>query len=161
MDMDGLNRWLSLVANFAVIAGIVLLAWEVSQNQESLEQANAIARNEALLGAVQQANDFRMDLAKDAALSEMYGRGIRDPDSLEQDERERFYDICSSQLWMLVYLHEAEKMTRSTANSGFTATARQAKNGLETPGLKDCWSSEFDYMKEVGFNDFVEAIQAD
>jgi hypothetical protein len=32
MDLDRLNRWLNLLANIGVVAGIVFLAIEVGQN---------------------------------------------------------------------------------------------------------------------------------
>ena len=42
MDTDRLNRWLTLVANLAVVAGIIFLALELRQNNDLLEaQARA------------------------------------------------------------------------------------------------------------------------
>ena len=37
MDMDKLNRWMTLLANVGVIAGIIVLAVEIQQNNEQLE----------------------------------------------------------------------------------------------------------------------------
>lgn len=37
MDSDRLNRWMTLGANFAVLAGILLLLIELRQNTESIE----------------------------------------------------------------------------------------------------------------------------
>lgn len=37
MNFDNANRWLTLIANFAVIAGIVFLAYEVQQNTQQLK----------------------------------------------------------------------------------------------------------------------------
>ena len=37
MDMDKLNRWMTLFANFGVIAGIIVLAVELQQNNEQLK----------------------------------------------------------------------------------------------------------------------------
>ncbi len=37
MNAENLNRWLTLVANFAVIAGILFLAIEIRQNTQQLE----------------------------------------------------------------------------------------------------------------------------
>ncbi len=37
MDEDKLNKWLTLTANFAVVAGIVFFAFELRQNNELLE----------------------------------------------------------------------------------------------------------------------------
>ena len=38
MKLDNVNKWLTLVANFSVVAGIIFLAIEVRQNQELLER---------------------------------------------------------------------------------------------------------------------------
>jgi hypothetical protein len=43
MDKDSLNRWLSLAASLGVLAGIVLLAFELEQNREMMR---AQTRNE-------------------------------------------------------------------------------------------------------------------
>lgn len=37
MDTDKLNRWLALLANFSVVAGIIFLAFELRQNNELLQ----------------------------------------------------------------------------------------------------------------------------
>jgi len=37
MDQDNLNKWLTLTANLAVVAGIIFLAFELKQNNELLE----------------------------------------------------------------------------------------------------------------------------
>lgn len=42
MDSERLNRWLTLVSNFAVIAGIVFLAIELRQNTQQLDRAALI-----------------------------------------------------------------------------------------------------------------------
>ena len=38
VNLDRLNQWLTLLANFGVVAGIVFLAVEIRQNQALLEQ---------------------------------------------------------------------------------------------------------------------------
>ncbi len=43
MDKDQLNRWLSLAANLGVLAGIILLVFELEQNREIMR---AQTRNE-------------------------------------------------------------------------------------------------------------------
>ena len=37
MNTDNINKWLALIANFGVIAGIVFLAIELRQNNDNLE----------------------------------------------------------------------------------------------------------------------------
>jgi len=46
MKSDKLNQWLSLGANFGVIAGILLLAYEIRQNSEVLEAQGRSTRSE-------------------------------------------------------------------------------------------------------------------
>ena len=43
MDTDRLNRWLTLSANIGVIFGIIILAVEVRQNTESLDESRRLA----------------------------------------------------------------------------------------------------------------------
>ena len=42
MKLDNVNKWLTLVANFGVVAWIIFLAIEVRQNQELLERDHAL-----------------------------------------------------------------------------------------------------------------------
>ena len=44
MNLDNANKWLSVIANFGVVAGIIFLGIEVRQNQELLERDYALAR---------------------------------------------------------------------------------------------------------------------
>lgn len=37
MNLDNLNKWLTLLANFGVLLGIVFLAYEIRQNTDSLQ----------------------------------------------------------------------------------------------------------------------------
>ena len=43
MNADNMNRWLTLVANISVVAGIIFLAVETRQNTESLDESRNLA----------------------------------------------------------------------------------------------------------------------
>ena len=62
MDADGLNKWLTLVANISVVAGIVFLALEVRQNSNALK-ANTYQAMAAEQAQFQQ-NFMNQDLAE-------------------------------------------------------------------------------------------------
>ena len=47
MNADKINRWLTLIANISVVAGIVFLAVEVRQNTESQKEAIRFAQASA------------------------------------------------------------------------------------------------------------------
>jgi hypothetical protein len=68
--MSKLERWLTLVANLSVVAGIVFLAAEIRQNTETTRSASYDRTMEAL-------NDWRLTLASDSALSAMYDNYAR------------------------------------------------------------------------------------
>jgi hypothetical protein len=45
MNIDSVNKWLTLVANFGVIVGIIFLAVEVNQNNQLMEAEARSLRN--------------------------------------------------------------------------------------------------------------------
>ena len=53
MDADRLNRWLTLAANIAVLAGIFFLAAEISQNTEMMRAQINQSRAEASMSEAQ------------------------------------------------------------------------------------------------------------
>ena len=60
MNMDSVNKWLILVANIGVIAGIVFLGIEIDQNQSSIENSNIIAELTSNSFSMEQADNFRL-----------------------------------------------------------------------------------------------------
>ncbi len=50
MNLDGLNRWLTLGANVGVLMGLLLLVFELNQNREMIR---AQTRNEMATGIMQ------------------------------------------------------------------------------------------------------------
>jgi hypothetical protein len=52
MNLDNLNKWLTLLANLGVMAGVIFLAIEVRQNQGMLEETNRLNRFQARTGSV-------------------------------------------------------------------------------------------------------------
>jgi hypothetical protein len=78
MDKDRLNRWLSLAANLAVLAGIVLLAFELEQNREMMR---AQTRNELSVQIV----DLLSQVATSDELSSLLVRSVSgEPLSVEE-----------------------------------------------------------------------------
>ena len=53
-----LNEWLTLLANFGVVVGIVFLVIEGRQNQAAIEESNLIKRVQARSMEIDQFNDF-------------------------------------------------------------------------------------------------------
>jgi ATP phosphoribosyltransferase regulatory subunit HisZ len=72
MNMEKLNHWLTLVANFGVIAGVVFLAYELRQNNELLEQGSRYSM-------LQNQKDWTQFIASNEEISNLlyarWGRG--------------------------------------------------------------------------------------
>jgi len=50
MNLDNLNRWITLGANIGVLAGIIFLAIEINQNTAAVRSGSFQARTDQLLG---------------------------------------------------------------------------------------------------------------
>ena len=60
MDFDKVNRWLTLVANIGVVAGIVFLAIEIKQNTEVVRAQTRSGITESVLTLLQMERDSRL-----------------------------------------------------------------------------------------------------
>ena len=80
MDKDDLNRWLTLTANLAVVAGIIFLAFELRQNNELLEAEIRTIRHDV------RATDFLLPLEHpqfgDALIKNHNGETLSEYESL-------------------------------------------------------------------------------
>lgn len=70
MNSDNLNKWLSLLANFGVVLGLILLVYELQQNNQVVQlQHQAIVSNDvnSIIDMVIQDPDLLEIQAKDPA----------------------------------------------------------------------------------------------
>ena len=83
MKPKKLNAWLTLVANFGVIAGLIFLGYEIRQNTTQLRAEALYSINEAI-------STLNAGIYNDAVLADIKVRGEADFSSLNQIEREQF-----------------------------------------------------------------------
>jgi hypothetical protein len=83
MKPKKLNAWLTLVANFGVIAGLVFLGYEIRQNTIQLRADALYSINEAI-------STLNAGIYNDPVLADIKVRGEADFSSLNQIEREQF-----------------------------------------------------------------------
>ena len=82
MDLDKLNKWLTLVANIAILGGLVFLALEIQQN------TNAI-RSAAVQESINIAREHPLMYAQNPEVNRL---AMADYDSLSgEDQRRRFW----------------------------------------------------------------------
>lgn len=84
MDSDRLNRWMTLAANFAVLAGIFLLLLELRQNTESTELQAAQS-----YVALSHELDFR--IVDDPSLIELFLKPMDERTAADLRRLDRWY----------------------------------------------------------------------
>ena len=97
MDTDRLNRWLTLLANIGVIAGIGFLALEVRQNNQQLETQIAINQHQIRVNDIGRVvDDESIAIAHQKMLA---GKALSDV------ERHRLYWMFATRFvnWELLY----------------------------------------------------------
>ena len=99
MDADRTNKWLTLTANVGVIVGLIFLALEIRQNTE-------VARSAVDLEITALGTDFHMRVAENPALARAYYIGLRDPDSLTEDERMQLHYLIPSVFLLMEGAHK-------------------------------------------------------
>ncbi len=85
MKLDSLNKWLTLLANFGVVAGLVMLALE-------LNHARRLAETDAYVARTQAIGNHFTQYALSENFAELYGRSRNEGlDSLTEVERSRIF----------------------------------------------------------------------
>ena len=148
MDSDRLNKWLSLLANLGVVAGLVMLVIEINQT-------NNLAKAEA----AQKRSDQIMESQKDYALSEhlpgivvKYRESGIEALTAVEISRYRSWELArrsrmSAQYrqYLMGYLDQ-ETAERTVLDAALSFASTWDDLGLETDGTKsslDSLNSEF------------------
>jgi len=80
-----------LAARIVEIVGIVGIIVSLGFLGYELKRSNDIAETEAIATIYGMTNELGLSMLEDPALSAMFGRALNDFDSLDEDERWRFY----------------------------------------------------------------------
>ena len=164
MDLDRLNRWLTLLANFGVVAGIIFLAVEIRQNQVLLEQNNQnMLRDQELeiLNAthleVQQFNDLRAQIYLSKEVSELWLNG-RSGEFDNSVEEYRYNQLCSA--WFIANGLSYERSIVLNRPMVLKALPEQSRFSIDmNPGMKNCWERVAPFLISFGFDEYVSAVE--
>ena len=86
MDLDKLNKWLTLIANVAVLGGLVFLALEIQQN------TNAV-RSAAVQEAINIAREHPLMFVQNPEINRL---AMADYDSLSDEDKQRRFWLAVS-----------------------------------------------------------------
>ena len=87
--MERLNQWLTLIANLGVVAGLALVAIELQQNTESLDQNRRIAIATAFDEHDRMFNEWYELISSTREAAEIYHKGNRG-EELDEVDLERY-----------------------------------------------------------------------
>jgi len=101
MNNEKLNQWLTTLANFGVIVGIIFLVVEIRQTSRQIEQNTVALGAQTIFQINESSNGARRAIAQDAELAELLMKGNEDPEALTALERERFIQWTRARLAFL------------------------------------------------------------
>lgn len=159
MRSGRLNDWLTLLANFGVVVGIVFLVIEVRQNQAAIEESNLINRVQARSMEIDQFNDFRAFVSQSEDLSRIWveGSGGQPLDAVEQS---RFEMLCLSNVWISVGAYERSLMLGRPGVAEGTVRIR-AEMLANSPGFRNCWDNVVrQSVVEYGLSEYADAVES-
>jgi hypothetical protein len=151
LEANRLNRWLTLIANVAVVAGIVFLAFELRQNNELLE-----AQARATLSANRLAHIDRVLAPENSALIVKSGAG----EALTEDERFRYERLKHAIFvaWEAAYREYQEGLADDLPIEGMRRSFDSYKGLLDTWNLrKDIYNKDFvGFLEKEVINDLQD-----
>jgi len=147
MESDKINRWLTLGANIGVLAGLLLLVFELQQSREMME---AQTRHEVSQGIVDQLGE----LASNVELADLQFRAICGKLDSALDAR-RFRSFVNSRLR---YWEDTHYQYRRGlyAESEFLAQTQAWRSFLQVSAVSENW----ELMKGGFAPEFIELIDA-
>ena len=165
MDLDKLNRWLTLAANLGVVAGIVFLAIEIGQNQVLLEQSNrTLIRDQelAILSATQQEveqfNSLRAQIYLNREMSELWLSG-RSGEFDDDVDRYRYNQLCGA--WFIANGFSYERSIILGRPEVLKTLPEQSRFGIDrNPGMRKCWEQISPFLHSIGFDEYVIAVES-
>jgi hypothetical protein len=99
LDIITLAAWGEFIGGIAVLVSLIYLASQVRQNTKFQRATTTIA-------TAQMQNSYTPLMMQDAEISRIYWAGLRDYESLSEDEKGRFNPLMSMQFQGFSYRHQ-------------------------------------------------------
>ena len=152
MNLDSLNKWLTLLANIGVIAGIAFLAIEINQNNKQLEiQSYQNWSNSAI--------NLNMSLT-DRELSAIYASGVEDSRNLDEDS---FISFAMWNMGIMQMAQTTDYLYRqgSIDRALWETEINRAAGILSLPGVRQWWNAGGRTQLSPDFVSLIESVEPD
>ena len=151
MNLDSVNRWLTLMSNFGVIAGIAFLAYELQQNTVATQLESASNFQSAF-------TDVEILIAENAEFAELLRKG-RDDEATSGADKVRlqaFYRTVTRN-WQIHYFQYQSDALGEGIWQGTRALISETFR--QDHGLYEHWRLHKDQFSP-DFNELVEELTA-
>lgn len=146
-----------VLANIGVMLGLVFLAIEIGQNQDSLDEQNLLTTLAARDTALEHYSQFRLFLLANPELFQLWEKGQRD-EPLTDLESQQFGTLCIEEIYLnlsvfnrfsaLAQNLEVRELVGRMAR-GIAASQRRAA----------CWAAQSETISARGHEAFVNAVE--
>lgn len=151
MNFDNANRWLTLVANFAVIAGIVFLGFELHQNTQQLKTQSYQAWMAANV-------DINMAVT-DPELSGIIATGHANSAALSHETYAAYAMLHMSLMQMAQSTHYLY-LSDAIDEELWRAEISRAAGILTAPGVRQWWEAGGKTQLTPTFVEFIESVDS-
>jgi len=150
MNSDSWNKWLTLIANVGVLAGLMLVAYEINQTRTQL----------LLSASADSTNDYvqaMQVLAQDVDLSELLYRAEFSYDELEEFEKWRISKYFDG--FFVMAQQDYFVIRQNDVGETWVAFETDWRQRLEMPAWREYWRLRRTRYAPV-FRDFLDDILA-
>ena len=158
MNLNNAEKWLSLIANFGVVAGIIFLAIEVRQNQELLERDYELARLDSMSLDLSRHAEHRSFRVQSREVAQLWLDGLAG-NELDPVDQSRFMALCVDFVWQdaLLYARSKALDIDPYVNEVVDFTKKLI---AQRPGFRACWEARRDGLRNWGHGEYVDAVES-
>jgi hypothetical protein len=156
MNWEAIGAIGEILGAIGVIVSLFYVAYQVRQNTKQSDQNTNAIELTALDAITTQANFIRLSIATDDAASEVWIKGLTNPESLSLKDEERFRMMMSAAFDM-IGLSFRQNRQRVYSEGDIEATHSAAIRTASTPGGKWFWSKYSDEFSQE-LRDFVQPV---
>lgn len=150
MIVEKINEWTTLIANIGVIAGVLVLAYQISENTQQMKDA-ALQQHDEMIGS------WRMNMYSDQRLAELWHESYSGIDQLSEVERIRYSHMVIDFLQRHRTSYVAAKSSGHEAQMQMTVeTAARAIS--QSRGVHGIWEPTGRRISQAIEPDFVLAV---
>lgn len=152
MKKFDLGQTIGILANIGVLAGIIFLAIEVSQQNT----INLLTGRDA---AVEHFNGARTLLLENPDLMQIWIKGRAD-EPLSEIEAARFQLLCQNEVWGRLTIFNRQ-IALSLDEEAAGAAGGLRNQVRESERVRDCWNAMKRNVSRQGYEDFVDLVDSE